>query len=106
MGISELYPPSLLNVAEVNRQDLWEKPLQVTGWELREFQQDRETTRKLVLFFAGLDVGLGLNVTNARALRGAWGDDYTTWKGKVLKLVRVRVLYKGQQVDSVGVATV
>ncbi|NVM22020.1 MAG: DUF2240 family protein [Desulfobacterales bacterium] len=104
MGVSDIYPPSLLNVATANDRNLWDKPLTITGQEVREFERDK--TRKIVLKLEGVDVGIGLNITNARTLAKAWGDDYRTWTGKQIKLVRVRVLFKGQQTDSIGVVAV
>ncbi len=104
MGVSDIYPPSLLNVQTVNDREMWDKPLTITGQEVREFERDK--TRKIVLKLKGVDVGIGLNITNARTLAKAWGDDYKAWTGKQIKLVRVRVLFKGQQTDSIGVVAV
>jgi len=103
MGVSDIYPPSLLNVQTVNGMDLWDKPQKISGCEVREFIREGQTTRKIVLKLEGLPEGFALNATNAKTLAKVWSNDYTTWSGKQLKLVRVRVLFKGQQMDSIGV---
>lgn len=104
MGVSDIYPPSLLNVQTVNDKSLWEKQLLIVGTEVREFERDK--TRKILLQLENVNEKLGLNATNAKALAKAWGDDYTKWPGKSIKLVRLRVLFRGQQTDSIGVVAV
>lgn len=104
MGVSDIYPPSLLNVQTVNDKDLWDKQLLIVGTEVREFERDK--TRKILLQLENVNEKLRLNATNAKALAKAWGDDYKVWRGKSIKLVRLRVLFRGQQTDSIGVVAV
>jgi predicted DNA-binding antitoxin AbrB/MazE fold protein len=71
--------------------------------ELREEMVGASMEDKPVLFFEGLEKGLILNKTNARALVGVLGDNEETWPGaKVnLTIIQVNNPSTGEMVDSV-----
>jgi hypothetical protein len=68
----------------------WE--LVITGWERKEMDQtDFETGEKYkkmkaILSFAGEDRKLILNVTNANAIKAAYGSRFDGWVGKTIVL--------------------
>lgn len=108
MKASEVYPPSLLNVRTMNEMGLWDKQYTIQNVERVEFERDGRHQVKLALHLltqngTPLPARLGLNVTNKNRLVQSYGDETDYWKGKAIRLVRVRVLFRGQMTDSIGV---
>ncbi|MEM1589705.1 MAG: hypothetical protein QW175_04755 [Candidatus Bathyarchaeia archaeon] len=103
MGVSDIYLPPFLNVAYVDAHQLWDRPLAVVRSELRETSREGKPVKKLALYLQDVPVPLLLNRTNATTLAKAWGDDYNTWTGKQLKLKKVRVQYRQEEVEAIRV---
>src|SRR5262249_32196380 len=58
--------------------------------------QDKE--KKLVVGFAKGPRGLVLNKTNNRTVRGAFGDDCASWKGKIIVVYPTTDEFRGRMV--------
>jgi hypothetical protein len=80
---------SYLKADDLQGED-WE--LVITGWDKREFDQaDFETGEKYkkwkaILSFAGEERKLVLNMTNANAIKAAYGSRFDEWIGKTIVL--------------------
>jgi hypothetical protein len=70
--------------------------------EAAELRQDGGTTkRKFIIYFHGLDKGLVLNVTNANALRDAFGKSSAKWIGADLGLLVEQVSFGNKRIPGV-----
>jgi hypothetical protein len=70
--------------------------------EAAELRQDGGTTkRKLIIYFHGLDKGLVLNVTNANALRDAFGKSSAKWIGADLGILVEQVSFGNKRMPGV-----
>ncbi len=63
--------------------------------------QEIDSKPRLVLFVAGQDKGLPLNVTNTNTLCDKLGDNYDDWTGATIELYADRCQFKGKTVDCV-----
>lgn len=90
---------NFLNAVKVKELDLEGQELTITAAEVKEIG-DRD---KIVLSFEGNDNTLVVNSTNANIMGEAFGDNYTKWPGKAIKLTLTKVRYQGALVDSVQV---
>lgn len=106
MGVTDVYPPTFLNVEYVTAHGLWNKELKIVKTEVRTLPRGESTIRRLVVTLDGVSVPLLLNRTNAKTLAKAWGDNYETWIGKTLKLVQKLVMYKNEEVPAIRVEPV
>ena len=59
--------------------------------------------QKLTDWFTNDPRGLVLNKTNNRVLRGAFGDDVSGWKGKIIVVFPTMVEYRGKMVPGLRV---
>src|SRR5262249_30950252 len=62
-----------------------------------------EKEEKLVVWFTNDKRGLVLNKTNNRTLRGAFGDDVSGWKDKIIILFSAPVDLRGKMVGGLRV---
>jgi hypothetical protein len=62
-----------------------------------------EKKKKLVVWFTNDERGLVLNKTNNRTLRGAFGDDVSGWKDKIIILFSTMVDLRGKMVGGLRV---
>ena len=62
-----------------------------------------EKEEKLVVWFTNDKRGLVLNKTNNRTLRGAFGDDVSGWKDKIISLFPTMVDLRGKMVGGLRV---
>jgi hypothetical protein len=58
---------------------------------------------KLVVWFTNDKRGLVLNRTNNRAIRGAYGDDVSGWKDKLIVVFQTQAQYRGGMVPALRV---
>ena len=58
---------------------------------------------KAVVYFAGRSKGWVLNVTNARMLTQAFGDDTELWRGRQIELYGTPVEFKGETRNGIRV---
>jgi hypothetical protein len=61
-----------------------EKKFRIKEVSEEEVGQDRDKTKKLVVWFTNDKRGLVLNRTNNRTIRGAFGDICDEWPGKII----------------------
>jgi hypothetical protein len=59
--------------------------------------------KKLTVWFTNDPRGLPLNKTNNRVLRGAFGDDVSGWKGKIVVVFPTPVEFRGKMVPGLRV---
>jgi hypothetical protein len=73
---------------------------EVTG---EEVGQDRDKTKKLVVWFTNDNRGLVLNRTNNRTIRGAFGDICEEWAGKIIIVFPTQVDMRGRMTPALRV---
>jgi hypothetical protein len=80
-----------------------EKKLRIKEVTEEEVGQDKDRTKKLVVWFSNDKRGLVLNVTNNRTLRGAFGDVCEEWTGKIIVVFRTQVDMRGRMTPALRV---
>ena len=65
-----------------------------------------KTEDKLVLELDDDTTRIALNKGNAVALASAFGDDYTEWQGKKVKVLTQKTHFMGEQVDGLLVVPI
>lgn len=102
--ISEFFTETIYMSSEIcDRMMLWGKDLTISGVREIEIKGDK----KLAMDFYNMGSvevpTLILNRTRAKTLQEAFGDDTDNWINKKIQLQKVKVMYKGQMVDSIGI---
>lgn len=59
--------------------------------------------QKPVLYFAGKEKGLVLNVTKWNSIADLYGDESDDWTGKVIVLAPGKTTYQGKRVDCIDI---
>ena len=72
-----------------------EKKFRIKSVTVEEVGNDRKE-EKLVVWFTNDKRGLVVNKTNNRTLRGAFGDDTSTWRDKIIIVFPTMVEYRGK----------
>jgi hypothetical protein len=80
-----------------------EKKFRIKEVTEEELGQDRDKTKKLVVWFTNDKRGLVLNKTNNRVLRGAFGNDCSAWKDKIVVVFPTTVEFRGKMVPGLRV---
>jgi hypothetical protein len=80
-----------------------EKKFRIKEVTEEEVGQDRDRTKKLVVWFTNDKRGLVLNVTNNRTIRGAFGDVCEEWSGKVIVVFPTQVDMRGRMTPALRV---
>ena len=80
-----------------------EKKFRIKEVTEEEVGQDRDKTRKLVVWFTNDKRGLVLNVTNNRTIRGAFGDVCDEWTGKIIAVFPTMVDMRGRMTPALRV---
>ena len=80
-----------------------EKKFRIKEVTEEEVGQDRDKTKKLVVWFTNDKRGLVLNRTNNRTIRGAFGDDTAGWTGKVISIFPTTADFRGRPVGALRV---
>src|SRR6516165_7559223 len=75
-----------------------EKKFRIKAVTVEAVGTGSEKEEKLVVWFANDKRGLVLNKTNNRTLRGAFGDDVSGWKDKIISLFSTMVDLRGKMV--------
>ena len=101
-SIRDIYPSNegnFLSVAKLRSEGLEDKPLTIALSESVELQdsQTQQVKKKLKLSFSETTSVLLLNRTNADAIAEKFGDDFTKWMGKKIKLLVINTNFKGQK---------
>lgn len=66
--------------------------------EHETFERDGRT--KAVVYFKGKTKGMVLNKTNAEALSGSFGKEFSDWSGKSITLRPESVMFSGKSVKA------
>jgi hypothetical protein len=80
-----------------------EKKFRIKEVTEEEIGQDRDKTKKLVVWFTNDRRGLVLNVTNNRTVRGAYGDVCEEWTGKIIVVFPTQVDMRGRMTPALRV---
>ena len=80
-----------------------EKKFRIKEVTEEEVGQDRDKTKKLVVWFTNDKRGLVLNVTNNRTIRGAFGDVCDEWTGKIIAVFPTMVDMRGRMTPALRV---
>ena len=100
MNIDQSFPSNYVKASDLNG-----KPslLTIRTCVLEELGQGRDKEKKPVLYFSKGPKGLVLNVTNARVIAKAYGDDTANWTGKQIEIYPTQVEFRGDLVDAIRV---
>ena len=80
-----------------------EKKFRIKAVTVEAVGTGSEKEEKLVVWFTNDKRGLVLNKTNNRTLRGAFGDDVSGWKDKIISLFSTMVDLRGKMVGGLRV---
>ena len=80
-----------------------EKKFRIKAVTVEAVGTGSEKEEKLVVWFTNDKRGLVLNKTNNRTLRGAFGDDVSGWKDKIIILFSTMVDLRGKMVGGLRV---
>ena len=100
MKISAAFPSNYLKCDDLGGQP---RIVNVRTCVSEELGQGRDKEKKPVLYFNKGNKGLVLNVTNARVIAKAYGDDTGNWAGKPIEIYPTQVEFKGDLVDAIRV---
>ncbi len=100
MKISAAFPSNYLKCDDLGGQP---RIVNVRACVQEELGQGKDKEKKPVLYFSKGPKGLVLNVTNARVIAKAYGDDTGNWAGKPIEIYPTQVEFKGDLVDAIRV---
>lgn len=99
--LNDLYPSKYLKAADIEGH---EPVVTIESVSVEELGQGEEKDTKPVLYFAGKDKGLCLNLTNANTIALLFNSDNTDdWMGKKIKLFVDIVAFKGKATKAIRV---
>ena len=81
----------------------FEKKFRIKAVTVEAVGTGSEKEEKLIVWFTNDKRGLVLNKTNNRTLRGAFGDDVSGWKDKIIILFSTPVDLRGKMVGGLRV---
>ena len=100
MKISTAFPSNYLKCDDLGGQP---RVVNVRTCVQEELGQGKDKEKKPVLYFSKGPKGLVLNITNARVIANAYGDDTANWTGKQIEIYPTQVPFKGDLVDAIRV---
>ena len=100
MKISAAFPSNYLKCDDLGGQP---RVVTVRACVMEELGQGRDKEKKPVLYFSKGPKGLVLNITNARVIAKAYGDDTGNWAGELVEIYPTQVEFKGDLVDAIRV---
>jgi hypothetical protein len=101
--LGQMFPAKFLKAVEDVPAD-GKTPATITDTEATEMKTSSGATEtKYVLYFAEMQKGLVLNVTNARTLARAFGDNTDDWVGNSVELVVREVEFSGRTVPAIRI---
>jgi hypothetical protein len=80
-----------------------EKTLRIKSVTVETVGQGADQSQKPILWFTNHTKGLGLNRTNYRTIRGAYGDDMEQWAGKLIVVFPTQAEFRGRLVGALRV---
>jgi hypothetical protein len=101
MNIKTAFPSNYITHEDLQAQDV---PVQIAGCRMEPVKQDTGPDKdKPVLYFAGHQRGLVLNVTNAMAIASLYGDETDAWRGQWITLYPTQCQFGARMVDCIRV---
>ncbi|HEX8837468.1 MAG TPA: hypothetical protein VF748_11070 [Candidatus Acidoferrum sp.] len=101
MKTSDAFPSNYLKASDLSDRT-W--TLTIDNYEMAELQaNDGRKQTKPVLYFRRVKKGLVLNVTNARTIEAAYGDEMDDWVGQEIVLYTRIVEARGEEVNAIRV---
>jgi len=73
--------------------------LTITGCSIEEIGRGADKAKQLSLLFRETSKRLVLNMTNAKAIAQAYGEELDDWSGKLIELYPDRTSFGGKMVD-------
>lgn len=102
MNFDEVYP-SASNSLKADDLKGHEVKAVISGYEVKDFDQDGKKQQKAVLSFEGKEKTLVLNKTNGRRIADAFGSDLDGWKGNEIIMYPDKTDFGGNLVDCIRV---
>jgi hypothetical protein len=96
--LSKLFPSEYLQSADLNGKQV---QVRIDKVVLEEVGQKKDW--KPVIYFQKAKKAMVLNVTNARMIESAYGDDTDDWHGKLVGLTVEKVPFQGKIVDGLRI---
>lgn len=80
-----------------------ERVLTIASVEAGKVGHGNKASKKPIIRFKGAKKAFAVNVTNARAIAGMYGNDTRAWVGKPIAIYPTMADFGGKQVDAVRV---
>ena len=100
MHTTTLFPSKFLKAGDL---DAGPQTVAIREIAVEEIGQGQKRESKPVLYFQNREKGLVLNVTNTRAIEGAYGTETDEWEGKSIELFSTETDFQGKRVPCVRV---
>lgn len=100
MDISTVYDGDNLKAADLNGH---EPTVTIENVQVKEFEKDGKTSRKLILSFEGKKKKLVCNATNARRIAHFYGNETNGWLKKEITLYTEMVDFGGKLTEGIRV---
>ena len=78
MRIWDCFPSKYVSAGDLKGQDV---NVTIVNCQMEEVSNESKTERKPVLYFAGMEKGMVLNVVNTQTIVNMYGEETETWKG-------------------------
>ena len=99
MNIGNAFPSKYLRAADLQGKDV------VVTMRTVTMEQMPEGENKPVLYFAGKNKGLVMNVTNARRVEDMYGVETDTWAGKAITIYPTETEFRSEMRQCIRVRT-
>lgn len=106
LKVSETYPSTYLNAADLQGQRVQVQIQTVDIEEVSDFRDKNVKRKRLMLGFVGKTKKMLLGSQNANRLADVFGDDAGSWVGKSIELWAERQLVAGAMKDVLVVGSV
>ena len=100
MKMSSAFPSRYLKAADLDERKVL---LRMSHVEMEDVAGTGPDSTKPVLYFKGKKKGLVLNVTNARTIASAYGDDTDAWEDRQIELYPTETEFQGKVVPCLRV---
>ena len=100
MDINGAFPSKYLKASDLAGQTV---TVTISDIVVETVGQGEDQTDKPIVYFAGKEKGVVLNVTNSKAIAKAYGDETDEWVGKPIEVYPDTTPYKGDIVDCIRV---
>lgn len=101
MNIFEAFPTKYVSAADLRGQEITVTIDRVAMENLGDDNGAQEW--KPVVYFVGMQKGLGLNKTNATSIANGFGTETDHWRGRQITLYPTETMYGGRQTPCIRV---